>query len=195
MFATAFHMKSSSLIRAASVSVLGLAAAWAEPTAPVDPALRNTPFSPAATIVPETKSPVIDAAVQDKRVEKTTIEKKPAAVGDRRAAIEVQETRDKNVREKNSRRPAVVEQPMSALNGREANISTDNKAAQPPIVSKYQDSMKAASATALARFPAVSNATTAKINRFVFRKNSSDPAPVTGDAPVTPAGGGSPVSK
>ncbi len=188
-------MKLPSLIRAASVSVLGLTAAWAEPTAPVDPALRNTPFSPAATIVPEAKSPVIDEAVQGKRVEKTTIEKTPAAVGDRRAAIDVQETRDKNVREKKSQRPASVEQPMSALNHRESSITTETKTAQPPIVAKYQDSMTAASAATLARFPAVSNATSAKINRFVFRKNAPDSTRVTGDAPVTPAGGGSPVSK
>ncbi|MEY4088623.1 MAG: hypothetical protein RJB55_894, partial [Verrucomicrobiota bacterium] len=61
----------------------------------------------------------------------------------------------------------------------------------PPTVSKYQDRLDAASASNMARFPALNGATTAKINRFVFRKNTAEPDRVLGDVSVTPAAGGS----
>jgi len=189
-------MKLPSLIVVASLSLAG----WfplraADSTQPVDLTQRNDPFAPAATIAPEKKDLSRADAVQDKRVEKTTLDKKPAALGDRRAAISVEVARDKNIREKDSHRPETVEQPMNAFNHRDAAITTASDTKKPPLVAKYQDSLAAASVTNMARFPALDRATTAKINRFVFRKNSPDPAPVTGDAVVTPAAGGSPVLK
>jgi hypothetical protein len=167
----------------------------AEPTAPVDLSLRNAPFAPAAGIAPEKKSPAIDDAVQDKRVDKTVVEKTPAAVGDRRAAIDVQEARDKNVREKDSHRPEAVAQPMNAFNHREATLATTTDAKKPETIARYQDGLKAASTANMARFPALGGATTAKINRFVFRKNAPAPSPITGDAPVVPAAGGEKILK
>jgi hypothetical protein len=189
-------MKLSGLIAAASLSGFSfLPARASDATKPVDYTQRNDPFAPAATITPEKKELPRADAIQDKRVEKTTIDKQPAAIGDRRAAIDVQETREKKVREKNSLRPETVEQPMSAFNHREATITTAADTKKPPTVAKYQDSLTAASASNMARFPALDRATTVKINRFVFKKNSSEAAPVTADAPVTPAAGGSPVQK
>ena len=189
MLPRASLMKLPSLIGVASLSVLCLNPARANPTAPVDLAQRNAPFSPAATIAPEKQTPARDDAVQDKRVEKTVIEKTPAAVGDRRAAIDVQETRGKNVREKKSSRPAATEQAVSAFNHREAPFATATDATKPPLVAKYQDGLTAATAVKPTQFSALDRATAAKINRFVFRKNSPDPAPITGGAPVTSAGG------
>jgi hypothetical protein len=147
---------------------------------------------PAATVAPATQSPAIDAAVQNKRVEKTTLEKQPAAVGNRRAAIDVQEARVKNVREKNSSRPAALDQTVSTFDHRVAPMATGSDTTRPPMVAKYQDGLKAASIANMAQYPAIDRATTAKFNRFVFRKNSPDPAPVTGGAPVTRVGGGLP---
>jgi len=183
-------MKLPSLIGLASLSVLCLETARADPTAPVDPTQRNGVFAPAATVAPDQKSPVRDAAVQDKRVDKTVIEKVPAAVGDRRAAIDVQETHDKNVREKKSSRPEAIEQATSSFNHREAAIATATDTSKPPMVAKYQDGLTAATAVKKTQFSALDRATAAKLNRFVFRKNSPDPAPITGGAPVTPAAGG-----
>jgi hypothetical protein len=183
-------MKLPSLIGAASLSVFCLTMARADPTAPVDLSQRNGAFLPSAAIVPETKSPSPHAAVQDKRVEKTTLTKTPAAMGDRRAATDIQETREKNVREKKSARPEASEQAVSTFNHRPAPFTTANDTTQPPVVSKYQDGLKAASAANMARFPALDRATAVKLNRFVFRKNSPEPSPVTGGAPVTRAGGG-----
>jgi hypothetical protein len=188
-------MKLPSLIAAASLSLFGGAVVRADDaTTPVDYTQRNAPFAPAATITPPKSDLSRDDAVQDKRVETVTVDKKSAAIGDRRAAISVEETRDKNVREKNSSRPEAVGQSTNQFNHREAAITTGGDTKRPPTVAKYQDSLTAASASNMARFPALDQATTAKINRFIFRKNSPEPSakttpPLTGDASVTHAGG------
>jgi hypothetical protein len=189
-------MKLPSLLAATGLSLLGgLAARGADATTPVDYTQRNDTFAPAATVTPEKQGLKRADSVQEKRVEKNTIEKQPAAVGDRRAAINVEEAREKNVREKQSSRPATVEPPRSVFDHREAAITTAADTRKPPVVAKYQDSLAAASASNMARFPALDRATAAKVNRFVFRKNAPEPSPVTGDASVTPAAGGSPVQK
>lgn len=189
-------MKLPGLIALASLTLTGAGSARAaDATTPVDYTRRNTPFAPAANVTPDKQSPQTNATVQDKRVEKNIVDKQPAAVGDRRAAIDVQETRDKNIREKDSRRPEVVEQKLSSFNGRTAPISTGADTTKPPIVTKYQDGLTSASATNMARFPALGSATGAKINRFVFRKNAPDPdSPLVGAA-VTPAAGAAAVQK
>ena len=167
----------------------------AEATQPIDYAQRNDAFAPAATVTPGAKTPQLDSTVQDKRVETTTLDKKSSALGDRRAAIDMQEAREKNVREKDSHRPETIEQPMSAFNHREATMATAIDTKKPPLVTKFQDSLTSASATNMARFPAAGGAATAKINRFVFRKNAPDSAAALGGTPVTPAAGGAVVQK
>jgi hypothetical protein len=167
----------------------------ADATTPVDYTQRNAPFAPSGTVSPDKKTPETNGVVQEKRFEKTTIEKQSAAWGDRRAAIELKETRDKNVREKESRRPEKLDQPTSAYNQRQAAISTAANTTKPPAVAKYQDSLTAASASNMARFPALDGATGAKINRFVFRKNPEEPGAITSGAAVTPAGGGAALAK
>lgn len=189
-------MKLPSLIAVASLSLVGSASLRAEDaTTPVDLTKRNGFFAPAATVNPDQKPMVRDSQIQEKRVEKNTIEKRPAAVGERRAAIDVQETRDKTVREKDSHRPERREQAMSQFNHRDAAITTAGATTKPATVAKYQDSLSAASASNMARFPANGGMTASKINRFVFRKNAPDSPALTGDATVTPAGGGGKVLK
>ena len=189
-------MKFPSIIAAANLSLLGCVSLWAgDATTPVDYTQRDATFAPAGTITPEKKPLLRDSTLQDRRVEKTTIDKKPATVGDRRAAIDVQETRDKLVREKDSHRPEATEQTLSQFNHRESSIATATATTKPPTVSKYQDSLTAASASNMTRFPALDRATTAKINRFVFRKNAPDSPSLTGAALVTPAGGAAQILK
>jgi HD superfamily phosphohydrolase len=190
-------MKTSGLIVLAGLTVIGLAAARAaDATSPVDYTQRNTPYNPGATVVPDKKTPEKNEVLQDKRFDKTTVDKKPAAVGDRKAPVDVKEARDKAVKEKDSHRPEKIEQPMSRFDHREATISTaDESTRKPETVSKYQESLTSASATNMARFPALDRATTAKINRFVFRKNAPDAATVLKGVPVTPAAGAAGVQK
>jgi hypothetical protein len=190
-------MKLPSLI-IASLSLLGFSPMrGAEATAPVDYTQRNQGFAPggASVVLLEKMDLPRDATMQDKRVEKTTVAQQLAAVGARSATVDVQETREKNLREFNSHRPDAAGQPMSALNHRAASIATSTDTRKPPLVTKYQDSLAAASTSNMARFPALGQATAAKINRFVFRNNTPAPAVVTGDASVTPSGGGSPGPK
>lgn len=188
-------MKLPSLIGAASLSVLCLGTARADAAAPVDPARRSEAFAPAPSVAPDRQSPSINPAVQNAKMEKITLEKQPALMGDRRAPLDVQEARAKSIRERNSSRPAALEQPVSAFAHRVAPLATAGDTTKPTMVAKYQDSLKAASVANMAQYPAIHPATTAKFNRFVFRKNSPDPAPVTGGAPITPAAGGSAVRK
>lgn len=171
------------------------AARAADATTPVDYTQRNGQFAPAATITPEKKILQQDSAIQDKRVEKKLFDRASSPLGDKRAPLELKETREKQIQEKNSQRPAAVEQPFSSMNHREAVISTSADTRKPPIVAKYQDSLTAASAANMARFPALDQATGARINRFVFRKNGADSAAITTGATVTPAAGGGSVQK
>lgn len=188
-------MKTSVLFVVVAMGATASGIRAANATSPVDPTQRNTSLAPAGTVTPAKKAPAVNPVLQDKRVEKPEFEKSVAPLGERRSAIDVTETREKTVREKDSRRPEVIEQKTSAYNHRPAGVSTDGDTTKPPTVAKYQDSLTAASASNMARFPAVDRATTAKINRFVFRKNPPDSSPLPGDGRVTPAAGGSAVQK
>ncbi len=168
----------------------------ADATSPLDYTQRNQPFSPAPSVAPDKKSPEANATVQDKRVDKTVVDRQSAAIGERRAALDLKETRDKIIQDKDSHRPESLDRTMSALNHREATISPANETTtKPQMVVKYQDSLTSASATNMARFPALDRATGAKINRFVFRKNAPDTADALAGAAVTPAAGGATVQK
>ncbi len=190
-------MRSPTFVFFASVTVAALGARAADATSPVDATQRNTPYAPAATVTPDKQTPAANPAtrVQDRRFETTTVERKTSPLAEKRAAIEMGEAREKNVREKDSHRPERVEQPISAFNHRQSAVSTGADTPKPPMVAKYQDGLTTASATNMARFPAIERATSAKINRFVFRKNPTEAPGALEGARVTPAAGGSAVGK
>ncbi len=190
-------MKLPCLFLLASLTLSGaIRAHAAAATSPLDYTQRNQPFSPAPSVAPEKKSPEANATVQNKRVEKTIVDQQPASVADQRAALAVTETRDKTIRDKDAHRPEVVDRTMSALNHREATVSTANESTtKPQMVVKYQDSLTSASATNMARFPALDRATGAKINRFVFRKNAPETGGTLAGTAITPAAGGAAVQK
>lgn len=175
-----------------------LATGWllaADATTPVDYTQRNASFAPEGTVSAEKRQPETNGQIQGKRIEPVTVERKASAVGEKRAPIEPGETREKQVREKDSRRPDKIEQPESRLNHREAAVSTGADTRKPPMVGRYQESLSAASASNMARFPALDQATGAKLNRFVFRKNPEEQGNPVSGAPVTPAAGGSAVAR
>lgn len=189
-------MKLSGLLLCAGLALAGWSTGWAaDATSPIKPNERNTPFAAAPSVTPEKKEPETNPKVQEKRVDKNVVEKVPAAVGDRRAAITVEETREKNVREKNARSPERVEQPMSVFNHRESAMATGANTSKPQTVAKYQDGMTSASATNMSRFPAIDPSTAAKINRFIFRKNAPDSSVALEGATHTPAAGPAAVQK
>lgn len=169
----------------------------ADATSPVDATQRNPRFVPGEPVVPEKQAPADRSVsqIQDRRFETTVRERAVAPQSGQRAAIDVQETREKNIRDKDSHRPEAVEQPRSQFNQRLAPIATGTDPTKPPTVTRYQESLTAASAANMARFPALDGATSARINRFVFRKNPPDSGAAMEDARVTPAAGGSAVRK
>jgi len=168
----------------------------ADATSPIDYTQRNAPYAPGGTVAPTKQAPATNrSSQQDKRVEKTEFEKTTAPLADRRAGIDVTETREKQVREKDARRPAANDRKTSSYDHQTANVSTGADTTRPPMVARYQDSLTAASATNMARFPAVERATTAKINRFVFRKNPAETATPGEGTRIVPAAGGSTLQK
>lgn len=188
-------MKVSSLVVFASLLLPRFSHA-ADATSPVDATLRNESFAPAASFPIDRRAPLRNGAIQDKKVSPATVEKKiaPVSAGDRAPGIEMTEVREKTIQPLDARQPEVRDRTLSPLNQRTASITTNSTVPKPGVVAKYQDSLTAASATNMARFPALDGATAAKINRFVFRKNAAEPAAAS-DAPVIPAAGGSPVRK
>jgi hypothetical protein len=183
------------MMRSSFVLFVGLgfsvaAAHGADATAPIDFTQRNAPYATGSTVESEKRRPVIDETVQQKRVTPDVIDKKSAPISDRRAAIDLTETRAKVVHEKDVRLLEKIDVPKSRYDQQRSRFSTSGDQTKPPTVAKYQDSLSAASATNMARFPAMKEATTAKINRFVFRKNAGELADSAKGATVVPAAGG-----
>lgn len=170
------------------VSVISVARG-ADATSPVNPAQRNEPFAPRPGVAPERQAPAdsVNQQVQESRVAPPLVERKDSSLGARRAPVTVGETREKEMIGKEVRPPETLPRPLSAFDHQLSARSTREEALRPPTVTRYQESLDAASASNMARFPALGGATTAKINRFVFRKNPGEPDRALVDAPVTPA--------
>jgi hypothetical protein len=178
----------------AVITALGFFAGYAgaaDATTPIDYTQRNQPYSAAESVTPQKQKPAANSSVQDKRVNPPALEKKLSPLRDREAAIDMKEAHPKHVRVKDTHRPGTIEHSTSGFNHRPASITTGGDTSKPPIVTKYQDSLAAASATNMARFPAMDRATSAKINRFVFRKNPPDAAAALSGSAIVPAAAGS----
>jgi hypothetical protein len=181
-------MKLTGLVLPASLCLLFAPMRAADAVAPVDYTQRNPGFAPGATVTPERKSPAPNSSLQEKRVVPPTLDPAKSTAGEQRAPITMEEARTKRVVEKDTHRPEANPITFSPVNGRVAPISTHANDLHPALVAKYQDSLVAASASNLARFPATGGATATKINRFVFRRNPAEPAPSA--ATAVPAAGG-----
>jgi hypothetical protein len=183
------HLRIAAVLFLAAI----FAARGADASSPLNPAQRNETLAPGPGITPDLRTPAdtVNSRVQEDRVAPTVVERKEAILGSRRAPVETGETRDKTIVDKDVRTPETIRYPMSPFDHQSSARSTKDETKRPPTVAKYQDSLDAASASNMARFPALNGATTAKINRFIFRKNTAEPDRVLGGAPVTPAAGGS----
>lgn len=188
-------MKPSTLALFAMLGFCVARAGAADATTPIDYTQRNAPYAPGDSIAPQKKKPVGNPGMQERRVDKIMVEKPTSPLRDREAPVEVKEAGPKEVRAKESHRPDLIEHATSHFDQRRSNISTASDTSKPPTVAKYQDSLTAASAVNMARFPAVDRATTAKINRFVFRKNPSESPGTVGASTIVPAAGGAGVRK
>ena len=185
-------MMPSGSVVLASMCVIFSDSHAADATRPIDYTDRNTTFAPAATVKPAARSPVIADEIQRRRVDPPTVEKATAPAGESRAPLDVIESREKLVQPKVTITPGKTVPEPSALGQKRSGI-TVAPTVNPPLVAKYQESLVAASAANTAHFAALDQRTTAKINRFVFRKNGAEPTGSAIGAPVVPAAGGSAI--
>jgi len=119
------------------------------------------------------------------------IERKDAAVGEKRAPIEMKEKREKNVIErKNAPKPEVKTWDKNRHSGEKFDRQpTGDDVKKYEMADKYQGRMADAKTAAAQRQPKMENRTTFEtINRFLFKRNG--PGTPDGQAMVTPAAGG-----
>jgi len=132
--------------------------------------------------------------VQDQRFNAPDkIERKDSTLGDKRAPIDVTETREKTIIDrKDFPKPEVRDREMNRHDGEKARIQPEGDQIKTfDKVTKYQSRMNDADNTKFRRQPTLEKRTTFdKINRFVFRRNG--PGTEDGKPMVTPAAGGPP---
>jgi hypothetical protein len=167
----------------------------------VDPARRNEQLAPTPDSADTRLSPQRPAnqrsffrndTVQDHRFSAPEkIERKEAAVGGKRAAIDVTETREKTIIDrKDFPKPEVRDREMNRHDGEKSRIQPQGDMLKSyDTVSKYQDGMTNAKNSTFKRQPTLEKRTTfEKLNRFVFQRNG--PGSGDGSPSVTPAAGG-----
>lgn len=124
------------------------------------------------------------------------IERKDAAVGDRRAPIDMKEKREKTIIDrKDYPKPEVREHQQYARDGEKARIQpSGDQVKEYDKVTKFQGRMTDASAASTQREVKLEKRTTFdKLNRFIFRRNG--PGSDSGKPVVTTAGGERPPSQ
>lgn len=119
------------------------------------------------------------------------IERKDAAVGERRAPIDMVEKREKTIIDRKAYpKPDVRERELNRHDGEKSRIQpTGDMVKSYDKVSKYQGRMTDAETAAAQRQPKFEKRTTfEKLNRFIFKRNG--PGTPDGTPMVTPAAGG-----
>jgi hypothetical protein len=154
------------------------------------PANADTPLSPAreANQRPFFRNEI----VQEQRFRAPEIiERKDAVVGERRAPIDMTETREKEIIDrKNYPKPEVRDHKVNRHDGEKARIQPSGDMVKKyDTVTKYQDRMADAKTAKALREPKFEKRTSFdKLNRFIFKRNG--PGTPDGRPMVTPAGGG-----
>jgi hypothetical protein len=184
-------------------AVLPLAVRAEDPTK-VEPAQQNTQLSPTQDNADNRLAPgnadnqrpfLRDDRVQDSRFPTPEVrDKTMAPANDRRAPVEVKETRDKTILDrKDYPKPEVRDRELNRYDGEKARIQPQGDMIKKyDTVSKYQNRLTDAEAAASQRQPKFEKRTTFdKVNRFVFHRNGPGE---DGKALVTPAGGGVPTT-
>lgn len=175
------------LVAVVSAALLAAPLTRADDPSKVDPAKRDESFAPPANATaPEKRELPRAEVVQDQRAPvPEKVDKQPAAVGDRRAAVDVNETREKTIIDKQTR-PKSETKPrdLNRWNQQKADIQPGGSTHQPELVERYQSRMKAATTAASRQKPEIQKRTAfSSLNRFIFRRNQPE-----GDT-VIPAGG------
>jgi hypothetical protein len=185
----------------ATVCVLAPYGLHATDPAQIDAAKQNPNLSPNSETTDSRFSPANEAqqraiqrndTLQDQRFQTPAmIERKEAIVGEKRAPIDMQETRAKTIIErKDAPKPEIKTWDKNRHDGEKSAIQpSGDQIKKYELVDKYQSRLNDAKEAAASRQPLVQKTTTfEKINRFVFQRNG--PGSDGGKAMVTTAGGG-----
>lgn len=154
------------------------------------PANSDTPLSPGreANQRPFFKNEI----VQEQRFRAPeVIERKDAIVGERRAPIDMSETREKEIIDRKTYpKPEVRDHQVNRHDGEKSRIQPRGDMVKKyDTVTKYQDRMADAKTATALREPKFEKRTSFdKLNRFIFKRNG--PGTPDGRPMVTPAGGG-----
>ncbi|MBC8040613.1 MAG: hypothetical protein H7Y06_08735 [Opitutaceae bacterium] len=191
------------LLVVSAVLPLGL---HAEDVTKVDATQRNTDLAPTQESADTRLSPGREAnqrpffrneVVQDQRFNAPEkIDRKDATLGERRAPIDITETREKTIIErKDFTKPEVRERELNRHDGEKSRIQPKgDQVKKYDTVSKYQSRMADVDSGQFQRNPTLEKRTTfEKLNRFIFKRNA--PGSENGTPTVTTAGGPAPASQ
>jgi hypothetical protein len=147
-------------------------------------------------VLPDAKPIERNEVLMDKRFATDTVTKNEAAVGDRRSAIAITETRDKKTYATPARKEFdLIERKESPWAGKKSRYSTADDAYRTQTATRFQDKISDASPVTRNVNPAIDKRTTFdRINRFVFKKNSDQGVSVTTAGSEKPAADASAVS-
>jgi hypothetical protein len=164
------------------LALLAVGAGWADLAAAprrIDHGKRSAAFSPKAEdnqIKPDTVPTERADVLQDKRFNSgDTLPRETALVGERRAPIELKESRDKEIfvtpdAPTYDRRPT---EKNERLNGKMATISTTDTYERSRTAERFQEKIDAARPVVKESRASIAKQTTFdRVNRFVFRKNA-----------------------
>lgn len=175
------------LVPVVLAALVAVSSVRADDPSKVDATKRSESFAPPATAVEPEKREMPRAEVLEERRAPTAekVEKDTAAVAERRAAVDVTESREKTIIEKKARpKPEAPPRDVNRWSGEKARIQPSDTKTKPELVERYQGRMKDATAAASQQKPQLEKrATFSSLNRFIFRRNQSE-----GDTAV-PAGG------
>ena len=186
------------ILAVSTVLPLGLRA---EDPSKVDAAKRNEQLAPTPESADNRLSPgretnqrpfLRNDHLQDQRFSAPeNIESKDAAVGEKRAPIDLTEKREKTIiQRKDFTKPEVRERELNRHDGEKSFIQPKgDQVKKYDTVSKYQSRMADADSGQFQRKPSLEKRTTfEKLNRFIFKRNA--PGSENGTPTVTTAAGG-----
>ena len=146
---------------------------------PAVAAERNETFDAGPTIRPEVRAKTQAESLQNRRVDYPALPQTPAPTADRRAPLNVGETRPKSVLPADVRPPAVRTPQLNTLSHRVSGLDPKDRLTSPPLVSKYQDSLRAAASLRPGRSPVIEKpGWFARLNRFFFNGIAPRPPPL-----------------
>lgn len=155
-----------------------------DPAGRIDAAKRNPTTDKGATVTPPVKSFDQVDGVQNKRFDRGDLrEQRKASVGAKRANIDLQETREKNMISPELKSYDTIKYDQSAYDGQRASrYKTSEQTYRTALSARYQDSLSNAQ-DAAPKTVIKKRTNFDSVNRFIFRRNRPE-----GDDLITAAG-------